>query len=780
MARYDHLQLVRLPEQLERRKHGGGSGPPPRDPGNHSTRLRGELDAAIETQRQRRRPEFVDPSLILRVQMTGASMLEHWEQLGLTLLSSDADRTLVLFADSEEMHAFRERLSEYGRGKPPDQKHPRYNAFIGSIESIGEVRPRDRIGLALREAGFIEPTDFLDAETYLLDLELWDLGRREVRERKLGQIAGYIEARGGQVFDRYIGPSITLLRVEVSGAVAQTLLTLEDVSSLEAPPEPDLSTAEAFDLTLSDLPSPNVVDEAAPVIGIIDSGVNAHPFLDDIVVGTIAVPERLGLADVKGHGTRVGGVAVFGDLRGQLAAGTLHRGARLCSAKVLNDVGEFDNRRLVPSQMREAVTTLHQRFGCRIFVIALGDRKRTYDGGKVGPWAQTLDELARELDVVIVVSAGNRQPRGGNRLEQAVTEYPDYLAEAANRFCEPAGAMNVLTVGALAHGPGLDADLAQYVAVRPITRANEPSPFSRIGPGIGGAIKPELVDQGGTLLFDAGVGRLRGGEEIGSAGVLTLHNVFIDRLFAAGSGTSYAAPLVAFKASQVLARFPGSSANLIRALMAGAADVPQAALERLQPLGGDVVRAVCGYGQVELERASFSDDARVVLYAEDELALDHFAVYQIPIPELFRSEGGERTIQVTLAYDPPARHTRVDYAGVGMSFRLVRGCQPDLIFDHYRKREVAIDGKHPELKARYNCALEPGPQAREKATLQRARITFKRNIEAYGDPYYLVVRCEGGWADYVARQRFAVVVEIAHKAQVQLYERLRQQVRLPR
>jgi hypothetical protein len=48
--------------------------------------------------------------------------------------------------------------------------------------------------------------------------------------------------------------------------------------------------------------------------------------------------------------------------------------------------------------MREALTT-HQRFGCRIFVIALADRKRIFDGGKIGTWAATLDELARELDV---------------------------------------------------------------------------------------------------------------------------------------------------------------------------------------------------------------------------------------------------------------------------------------------------------------------------------------------------------------------------------------------
>ena len=112
-----------------------------------------------------------------------------------------------------------------------------------------------------------------------------------------------------------------------------------------------------------------------------------------------------------------------------------------------------------------------------------------------------------------------------------------------------------------------------------------------------------------------------------------------------------------------------------------------------------------------------------------------------------------------------------------MSFRLIRGCQPDLIFEHYRKREQD-DEPFPDLPGRYNCKLSPGPQAREKGTVQRATATFQRGIETYGDTYFLVVRCESGWASFVDRQRFSVVVEILQRAEVQLYERIRQRIRL--
>jgi hypothetical protein len=256
-----------------------------------------------------------------------------------------------------------------------------------------------------------------------------------------------------------------------------------------------------------------------------------------------------------------------------------------------------------------------------------------------------------------------------------------------------------------------------------------------------------------------------------------LYHNYLDRLLTAGSGTSYSAPRVAFSAAQILTRLPQASANLLRALIVGSAEIPNSARECLGLLGEDATRAICGHGLVNLERAAFSDDARVTLYAEDELELDHFAVYRVPIPDLFQAGNGERCIRVTLAFDPPVRHTRADYAGVGMSFRLIRGCAPDLIFEHYRKRDQD-DGPFPELAARYNCKLLPGPQARERGTVQCATIVFKRSVEDYGDDYYLIVRCESGWATHLARQRFSVVVELLQKADVQLYERVRQRLRL--
>jgi hypothetical protein len=777
VARYDHLQLLRLPERMPRRKNGGGGPPPQRNPRGHSERLGQELEQAVTAQRQRRRPDAVDPSLILRVQMSGPLLEEEWNRVGLTVLSSDEDRTLVLFSSSDELTEFQRKLDAYGQGVQPGRQSPAFSSFIANVETITEVAPRDRIGMRAREAGLAAPEDFQVGETYTLDIELWDLGARALRERKIDDIVRYADARGAEELDRHIGPNLTLVRLSCDGAVARTLLSIEEIAEIDLPPEPDLLAAQHIDDALGDLPDLKDLDEDAPLIGIIDSGINDHPLIEDIIVGSIAIPETLGTADDHGHGTFVGGIATFGDLRAQLGAGELVRRARLCSAKVIDHTGNFPNRRLTPKLMREAITGLHEQFGCRIFVISLGDRTKVIEGGKVGPWAQTLDELVRELDVVIIVAAGNRQPRRGMRVEEAVTDYPGYLMEPENRLCEPAGGMNIVTVGAVAHGNGLSARAADNVGVRPITEALEPAPFSRAGPGVRGAIKPDFTDVGGTLIYDGPTAALQGGEIRAEAGVMSLHFRPVDRLFAARSGTSHAAPLVAFKASQILARFPEASANLVRALLASSSVTPPEATRRLALLGDAAERALCGHGLVDAERAAFSDDSRVILYAEDDLAIDHFAVYQLPIPELFQTERGRRTIRVSLAYDPPVRHSRLDYNGVSMGFRLIRGCEPDMIFEHFRKRTVD-EGPFPDMATRYNCKLLPSSTIRERSSLQTASVSFSRNIRGYGDNYYLVVRCAGGWAGDEGRQSFAVTVEISHEAELPLYERLRQRIRV--
>ncbi len=775
MPRHPHLQLLRLPETMERRKTGFPS-PTPSRGGGYGGRVRRQVEEAVRTQQESRPPQFVDPSLILRVRMQGMLLEEDWQALGLTLLSSDDDRNIVLFSSEGDLSAFLQRLEAYDGPIPEGQRGRRYEGFVTRIEDVGTLRPHDRLGIRLREAGLTEAEDLVSDEVYTVDIELWDFGGRAARERKAGEIEDFINGSEAEVFDVYIGPSITMLRVRAPGRVLRPLLAVPEVAFIDLPPEPDLESSDFVQMSLEDAPEILPLAAGAPVIGVLDSGLNEHPFLEGIVVERTAFPEELGTADIWGHGTRVGGVALFGDLRNGLRDGRLQPTGKLVSAKVVQDNGAFYERRTLPRQMREAITQLHRAYECRLFVISLGDVRARNEPGRVGPWAATLDELARELDVLIFVSAGNRAPRSGSSVEQAVTEYPAYLLEAANRLCEPAGASNVITVGALANGTGVGARHERDAHIRPITQPLEPSPFSRSGPGAGGIRKPDFADIGGTLVFDAPSARLQSAPHIPEAGVITLNHEFTRQLLTSGMGTSYAAPMLANKAAELLRLFPAASANLIRALLAGASSVPDACARRLAGMDPVDRARVCGYGMVDTLRAAYSDDHRVVLFAEDRLSINHFAVYRVPVPPEFQGNG-QRTIQVSLAFDPPVRRTRADYIGTKMNFRLLRGCPSAEVFSHFRTR-TAEEGDPPDIPNRFKCGLEPGPNTRDGQTLQSASKTFIQDTTGYGDEYYLVVRCVGGWAEpQEVAQNFAVVVELEHQPAIQLYARLRQRVR---
>jgi hypothetical protein len=96
---------------------------------------------------------------------------------------------------------------------------------------------------------------------------------------------------------------------------------------------------------------------------------------------------------------------------------------------VVNDQGQFDDGATIPAQMHDAIRALCDQ-GCRIVNIALGDMHRIpYDGERVSQWTAVLDTLARELDIVIIVSAGNSA--GGDRApwgpqaEHMTQTYPD-------------------------------------------------------------------------------------------------------------------------------------------------------------------------------------------------------------------------------------------------------------------------------------------------------------------------------------------------------------------
>lgn len=784
LRRHEHLALPRAEIEPERKRRRGFGLVPGKPFQSHGRSLNQQIESTLQQfqLRSQARPRGIDPNLLLRVNLERPGIVpeEEWARSGLVLVSEDRDGATVLLASEPELHDFRRKLGEYQRGPRADRQNAPHAALFNAIKQVREYGPEDRKGRLLREI------EIETVQTYVLDLELWHAGDRESCRRTLGQIEEFIGNNGGRVTDRYIGNSVCLVRVICPGSLIHHLLQLEAVAMVDLPPKPTLTVAEVLQPTIVDFPPISRPPGEAPRLCVIDSGIaSGHPMLAPALGEIVAIPASLGSpVDDHGHGTRVAGISLYHDIGECIRLRQFSPHLWILSAKVTDvEVGptgernqKFPDEKLISSQMREAIEYFHREHRCRIFNISLGDERLVYSGGKPSIWAWTLDDLARTLDVIIVVPSGNFWPRYDHN-DPTNPAYPGYLLHPENRIIEPATAAIVLTVSSLAqsaapHGAGSTPD----VTLRAIAPEDSPSPFSRTGWGIGDSLKPDLCEYGGNLVYWHGANAMQPsnpGVEIVSLN----HNHVAGRLFAWDKGTSLAAPKVAHLAARILSSYPTATANLIRAFIASSATIPENAENLLSPLGNDACLRICGYGKPDTDLALYSFDQKVTLFAENELPGDRFHVYEIPLPDVFRTTRGKRKISVTLAFDPPTRHTRKDYLGFAMKSWLIRGKTLPEVVNIFRKQEPGEETVPGISNTSYECVLKPKHRLRERGTLQKGVFEFSQNPkDDYGDTYYLVIQCKKNWTDE-EKQRYAVVVVIEHFGQnIDLYATIQQRI----
>ena len=494
----------------------------------------------------------------------------------------------------------------------------------------------------------------------------------------------------------------------------------------------------------------------------------------------------------------VGGLAVFGSVRACYENGTFASPITLYSARVLNSENRFDNETLIIHQMRRAIQVFTAApYSCRVFNLSLGDNVAWLQhNDRQSLWAESLDILAREYNVLLVVSAGNHNLGLGfssDDAEEVVTTYPDFLFSQECGLCEPATAVIPITVGGIADEatPAVPSASQADDMNRPIAEPFQPSPTSRIGPGVNGAIKPEFVAAAGNTTFK-GSSVIRQVDDDPGMAIMSFSHRPTEQLFDFDIGTSYAAPIVARSASllwkQLEEQFGEEpQANLVRAVLAASATVPAPTADLLHDEHGlEGIRRVCGYGIIDEEFADSSADRRVTLVHRGEIPLDTFAVFEVPFPEELREATGKKTVTVSLAFDPPVRRRRAEYIGVKMDYALIRGRSLDEIVEAYRQlsneeqTELRDAGQRAQgaFQSPFKCDLKPGPQALQASTLQRSSWTFSRSKAEYGDSYFLVVRAQRGWApETFTHQNYAVTLTL-EADEPELYNLIQNRIRL--
>ena len=429
----------------------------------------------------------------------------------------------------------------------------------------------------------------------------------------------------------------------------------------------------------------------------------------------------------------------------------------------------------------KAVSYFVEHYSCRIFNLSFGDLDKPYNGGHVRALAAIIDSLSQELNILFVISTGNFY--GTEEIpEDWLREYPDYLFSPESKILDPAPALNALTVGSLArydisHQASRFPDDVDH---QPIARRDQPSPFTRTGPGPLGSIKPEIVEYGGNLSVSLrrGTDRLNVGHS-GLGEVSTALEFAQGRLFGMDSGTSFSAPKIANLAGSILQEYPSASANLIRALIVAHARPTQATLELFNSHPERVLQ-ISGYGRVDDSLVLASSERDVTLVAEEEIDGESHHFFEIPLPSDFFNTGRWcRSVTVALAHSPIVRRTRIKYKGSSMSFKVVRAESLDKVSEVFR---WAKKGEGESMLKEYE-GFYPKAEIRSWGTVQASTCEFHQIDRRWGTNklFVVVTHHVETWAETIfPREKYALVVTVRNQStnSVRFYSQIRERLQV--
>ena len=773
---YLHLRFARQELSNTRRKTRGFPGSTiKRDLQQHGRQLNTALVTAVE--RAYEQSTSHPGSYFLKLNYEGFLALDDLTKHGIQIVSQEDKELCVVFADEQGLAVFSEHLLALGLDDSPLT----YQSLLEAITGIDNWTPENRTSWALKKYGLP------DTQTFSLDVELWPLYQVLHPERKnlCSGFENWLKNQGIEQIDKANLDSLLLYRIEVDKAQAELLLNHAEIRRVDLPPMSGISYQHK-NLDINRLPVINSPVSDASRVCILDSGINSnHPLLKSAMGDGQDFTQGSTAMDENGHGTAVAGIALYGDLEACNASNYWVPELWLLNGKILNKDAEFDQQ-AIESQLVKAVEYFVENHDCKIFNLSIGNVHAPYQQRHVSGIAYVLDNLARKYDVLFVIAAGNFSGSDEEEVPKNSwrDEYPEYLLHELSPIIDPAPAINALTVGSLArHTATLNAQKYPDITDLAFVHEDQPSPFTRHGPGVGGMLKPELMATGGNFAISAKGQHYRMAER--GLGVLTCSHDFTgNTMLTEQNGTSFAAPYTTHLAGRLLNNYPNASANLLRALLVNHASMPPETKAALDPIAAHyqnetkrkVEHDVAGYGKVNESELFRSTDSAVVLMAEDAIQDDSSQFFELPLPaDFLRSSRSTRELRISLAYTPPVRTTRIEYRASRITFHLVKGKSLAEVQKHFNnklKKSVDSLGEHTRNRS-------ISKELREKGTAQCSiwtRKTFKPN-----EKWFVVVsRNDYEWGKPLCNQleNYALVVTVTDRENehAQLYSQISQQL----
>jgi hypothetical protein len=527
-------------------------------------------------------------------------------------------------------------------------------------------------------------------------------------------------------------------------------------------------------------------------VTLLDTGVSrAHPLIAPVLPAQDrhAADPAWGLEDIKGHGTQLAGLALFGDLISVLyTAEPVFVSHRLESVKLLPDAGRNPHH-LLGAVTRQAIDTVEQSVRRRTFTLAVTTDEDTPHDGAPTSWSTEVDQLAagvsgkRSDPRLILVSAGNT-----NNFTFTGGQYLDTCDHADNELESPAQAWNVISVGAYTEKTMVPADEG-VAAVAPhgdLSPSSRTASWSSTWP-----LKPDIVLEGGNWAVGAAPPPMRHGY----LSLLTTHHTYPQRSFSFTHDTSAATAIAAKQITELWSDYPLLWPESVRALYVGSARWTPQMRSHLppNPNKGSYARLFqrYGYGVPDLERARRSASNALTMIVQDVITPygisaesgddvhKEMRVFTLPWPveELRKLGTANVTLRVALssfvAPNPSeaSRGSRYRYASHNLRFKLNRAGEGAQQF--MARISKAVEAVGPQVEE--DDLWEYGSDRRDVGSLHIDQLTCKASDLARRN--LLAVHPVAGWWKSKSRLReeepevrFALVVEIdAHGIEADLY-----------
>lgn len=713
---------------------------------------------------------------------------------GLVPMAPSAEKETLVVPRKDALDKLDKRL-----GRVEDDQiseRPKGIEFVTGITSISVANPKERLSPEFAaEYEALVKEEFVIYEVEVASFAMQSKTRAREVNATLEELRQFLGAVDGRIYETDFAGSGARAVLSSTGGKLKALV--EDYRWWQRivffDKRPHFQTFESvyrnFNVSDSNITAP---PDDAETVCIIDTGVAAaNPLLEKVLRTDISrsfVDGYLADADPAAHGSGVASLAAYYQID-PTAGGTNAASAFVASARITNDAGQLDTpyiddagvhrvreARLLSNILKDVVHHFHP-LGVRVFVLSFNIVGHIWSQATQrlvarNSWVgRTIDQLSREHDVVFVAITGNIPPNDIHDFNQN-RAYPNYLLQPLAKLLDPAQAALAVTVGSIAQS-----ERVVVAPATPIARENQPSPFTRTGPGFDDSIKPDFVERGGNLVNDPllGVSHNAGTNVIMASGQLTppLQHA---------NGTSYAGPRVANHIATIIrdlrSIIPQPSASLLRAFLSLSANTPtDSPFEALD----DSLSAV-GYGLPDATRATECAGHSIVLFHDGDLLADRVALFRIPVPaEIRDSNRALKRITVAIATAPPVQAWGIaEYLGAKLKFRLFRGDKPVDGIDAMMQREddeenIASKARVEDLDGKLKL------RRRSVGTLQRDIFEWNEHDPAFStDDYILGVSLSAAsWCKADSPSiPIGIVVRIEDTSGTcqQLYARVRAQV----